>query len=122
MSDVIDAKKLMKIGMRGYKDTIDVNWHGVIIKVKYMLDMDEEHMLIQSIMNCCMTNDGNFVPELLDISIRANIVKTYSSVELPEDISEQHKLLYYSDLFDTIVNNVNKNQTEHILKLVELRI
>lgn len=118
MSDVIDAKKLMKIGMRGYKDTIDVNWHGVIIKVKYMLDMDEEHMLIQSIMNCCMTNDGNFVPELLDISIRANIVKTYSSVELPEDINDQHKLLYYSDLFDVIINNVNKNQIEHILKLV----
>lgn len=118
MSDVIDAKKLMKIGMRGYKDTIDVNWHGVIIKVKYMLDMDEEHKLIQSIMNCCITDDGNFVPELLDMSIRANIVKAYSSSELPEDINDQHKLLYYSDLFDVIINNVNKNQIEHILKLV----
>lgn len=118
MSDIIDAKKLMKIGMRGYKDTIDVNWHGEIIQVKYMLDLDKEHMLIQSIMNCCMTDDGNFVPELLDISIRANVVKQYSSVELPQDINDQHKLLYYSDLFDVIINSVNKNQIEHILKLV----
>lgn len=118
MSDVIDAKKLMKIGMRGYKDTIDVNWHGVIIQVKYMLDLDKEHVLIQSIMNCCMTDDGNFVPELLDMSIRANVVKQYSSVELPQDINDQHKLLYYSDLFDVIINSVNKNQIEHILKLV----
>lgn len=118
MSDVIDAKKLMKIGMRGYKDTIDVNWHGVIIHIKYLLSRDDEYRLVRTIVNCCTTSDGVFVPDMFELAKRACIVSAYSSVILPEDIDEQHKLLYYSNLFDVVKENANTCQINNIISLI----
>lgn len=118
MSDIIDEKKLMKIGMRGYNDIVDVNWHGVIIHIKYLLDKDEESRLIHTIINCCTTSDGVFIPDMLELAKRACIVSAYASVVLPEDINEQHKLLYYSNLFDVVKESANKCQINNIINLI----
>jgi len=122
MSDRLSADKVMKFGMRGYKDIVKANWHGLIIDIKYLLTKDDEFKLIHSIINCCTTSEGEFVPEMVDMAMRACIVTTYASVDLPDDIDEQYKLLYHSTLFDTVKSNVNQAQINHIIKIISLLV
>lgn len=117
----LSAKELMKIGLRSYKESTPVNWHGKIINVRQLLSVEEEFSLIRKILKyCCNENTDQFIPELIDLSMRLNIVSYYSDVELPVDIEEQHKLLYCSDLFDIIVSHTNKAQIDSIMRSIRL--
>jgi len=123
MAEMLNCEKVMNIGMRGYKEFRDVNWHGQIIKIRYLLSRSEEWDLIHSILKCATgTFDGNnyVIPEMLDLATRANIVVTYTGIELPTSIDDQHTLLYASDLFDVITANINRAQYMSILNSIKL--
>jgi len=116
----IDSGKVMKVGMKGYKEIVDINWHGLIIHIKTLLSRREEEELIFSILECCRLGDKDeLLYEFLDLSIRANIVAFYTDVELPLDINEQHKLLYYSDIFDVVAKNANSDQIDAVINIVK---
>lgn len=123
MAEILNCEKVMNIGMRGYKEFRDVNWHGQIIKIRYLLSRSEEWDLIHSILKCATgAFDGNnyVIPEMLDLATRANIVVTYTGIELPTSIDDQHTLLYASDLFDVITANINRAQYMSILNSIKL--
>lgn len=123
MAEILNCEKVMNIGMRGYKEFRDVNWHGQIIKIRYLLSRSEEWDLIHSILKCATGtfDDSNYVvPEMLDLATRANIVISYAGIELPPNIDDQHKLLYSSDLFDVIIANINKAQYASIMNSIKL--
>ncbi len=117
----MSALEVMSIGMRGYKEEIDYNWHGKMIKVRYMLSRDEEIELVHNILTCCGhdVNDGYLIPEFIDLAIRSNIVSAYAQVELPDSIDKQHQLLYYSDLYDVVLKTANKRQIDNIINSVK---
>lgn len=121
MSERLDVDTVMKVGMRGFKDETPYNWHGKMIKIRYMLSRDEEIELIQSIIRCFSVDDvyGGCVPEFVDLATRANIVAAYALVELPGTIEEQHRLLYHSDLYDVVLRMANKAQIDSILAAVK---
>jgi len=123
MAEILNCEKVMDIGMRGHKEFKDVNWHGQIIKIRYLLSRSEEWDLIHSILKCATGtfDDNNYViPEMLDLAIRANIVVSYTGIELPHNIDDQHMLLYASDLFDVITANINKAQYMSILNSIKI--
>lgn len=101
--------------MRNYKEVVDYNWHGKIIKIKYMLSREEMLSLIHDIENMCITESGNFIPGLLDFSIRLNVVSNYAYVELPDNMDDIYNVLYHSDIYDAVASNINQNQKNAIL-------
>ena len=115
MNDVLSAKDLMRFGMRNYKEVVDYNWHGKIIKIKYMLSREEMLNLIHDIENMCITESGNFIPGLLDFSIRLNVVSNYAYVELPDNMDDIYNVLYHSDIYDAVASNINQSQKNAIL-------
>lgn len=72
-------------------------------------------MIINSVMDACYDKEHDvFIPEMKDFALRVNVVSRYACVDLPEDIAEQHSILYNTDIFDTIVAAVNTAQIETI--------
>lgn len=115
----LSAKELMKIGLRGYKESTSVNWHGKIINVKHILPLEDEANLSSRILKCCYDEDSeSYVNGLVKLSIMANVVATYSDVVLPDNISDQHLLLYYSDLYKTVASEINQTQLSSIINTV----
>lgn len=116
MEERVSSKDVMKFGLRGYKEFVDYNWHGKMIKIRTLLTHKESMELVQSIINCCPNNDDGFiVPDFLDVSIRANIIRAYSNVDLPSDFDEQYKLLYCSTLFDVVCKEACTSQIDAII-------
>lgn len=117
----LTADEAMKYGLRGYKDIVPYNWHGKMITVRYFLTRDEETEVIHSILRCCSSPENEeVIPEFVDLAMRANIVAAYTSVNLPEGIEDQHKLLYCSDLYDVVLKNANQVQIKHIAESVNM--
>ena len=129
MSETINrlsSDVVMNVGMRGYKEYIDYNWHGKMIKIKYLLEREEEIELIHSIIDCCTAEEDDeeyvreyVIPEFVDLATRANIVSVYANVNLPENIDEQHRLLYYNDIYDVVVKHANSAQITNIINMVK---
>ena len=116
MQNILKAKDVMSVGMRGYKEYIDYNWHGKIISIKNLLSRDEYIKLIHDIGDMCISQDGNFVPEMLDFSVKLNIIINYALVEMPDDLDDIYELIYYSDLYNAVLKNISKSQVNSVLR------
>ena len=120
---VMDSERLMKIGMRGYSEVVEYNWHGVMLAIRYMLTYEEELELIDSIVESCIVDDDGdepyVVPGRAELALRMGIVAKYAMVELPDSDDDSHALLYYSDLYDAVLACANEVQTENIIMSVK---
>lgn len=120
MDKTVSSKDLIKFGMRGYKDTVDVNWHGKIIEVRTLLSQEEEIRTIHEIISLCVDdNDGSVAVELLEFYIRFKIICSYAKVSFPENLDDIYKLVYHSDLYKYIIDNVNNTQVNNIINSVK---
>ena len=95
-----------------------IHWHTATIVVKQILPIDEYIETIHKIITDCRTKEDNVAVELLDFSIRANIVSSYAFIELPDDIEELYYVLYASDLYNVICSNINRCQVDSIINTV----
>ena len=120
MDKTVNSKDLIKFGMRGYKDTVDVNWHGKIIEMKTLLSQEEEISVIHEIISLCVDDsDGKVNIELLEFYIRLVIICSYAKVSFPENSDDIYKLVYYSDLYKYVIENVNDVQVNNIINSVK---
>lgn len=104
-------KRITGVSGKQYKR---VPWHSTTLTVKHTLTVREYINTIHSIIHDCMTPDETCAVELLDFSIRANIISSYAFVELPESLEDMFYIVYSSDLFDVISSSANRNQIESI--------
>ena len=93
-------------------------WHTAEMYVKTFLTLTEFRQLIDTIIQTCSTEDGVLVYELIDFATRVNIIAAYALIELPEDFDELYYVVYESDLYGSVVKNVNAAQMEAILATV----
>jgi hypothetical protein len=120
MDKTVSSKDLIKFGMRGYKDTVDVNWHGKIIEVRTLLSQEEEIRTIHEIISLCVDDDdGSVAIELLEFYIRFKIICSYAKVSFPENLDDIYKLVYHSDLYKYVIDNVNSTQVNNIINSVK---
>ncbi len=120
MDKTVNSKDLIKFGMRGYKDTVDINWHGKIIEVRTLLSQEEEIRTIHEIISLCVDDDdGSVAIELLEFYIRFKIICSYAKVSFPENLDDIYKLVYHSDLYKYIIDNVNSTQVNNIINSVK---
>lgn len=123
MQNILGERDTVKLGLKGYKETIDYNWHGKMITIRTFLDIDTEVNTIRSIVNCCYDiKHCCFMPEFIDMAIRINIIKSYAYVELPDDVEIAHKILYVSDLYDVVLKCANQCQIDSIISSAKMMI
>ena len=92
-----------------------IRWHGLPITVRPILSLREVALFIDDVMGACLDPErGTGMPELADFLIRVNTVLRYSNAGLPDDPDEQYQLMYGSDLYEQITQNICKDQLESI--------
>lgn len=101
-----------------YDMYIPIKWRNTQIYVKHIIRVSEMAELINSVMSACCAGDGGFCQELVDYALRYNIVTTYSLVEMPDDLDEQYRILYCSDLYKVVTENINESQLNSIVETI----
>ena len=117
------ANQLMRIVGVSAKQYKKVPWHTTTLTVRQLLPVEECLSLIDNIFKNCMSPKGDFKVELLDFSIRVNIIAAYAiSVDLPTKPEDTYYLVYASDLYDVVCKIINSNQLKMIKQTIELRL
>ena len=117
-ANVLSANVLKQITGISAKQYKKVAWHTAELVVRQFLDVQETMALIDRIVHGAMDPDGAIVVGLIDFSARIGIVSAYALVELPQNADELYYVLYASDLYDTVLKYVNKNQVEAVISAV----
>lgn len=98
----------------------NVTWHGHEISVRPVISANEYMTLIHNVLSECTTEDDNVAIEMLDCAIKAHIIMTYASVDLPEDFQELFNAVYASGLYETVCSVASKTQIDAIYESVKL--
>lgn len=99
-----------------------IKWDGYDIVVKQLLSADEFIGVVRTVFRDCRIPDtDNMVRlELIDFAIKTNIVSAYANVELPEDLNDLYNLIYGTDLYESVCDNVSEIQLKSIINSIML--
>ena len=99
----------------------NVEWRGLNIVIRPAISFRETSQFINSVMSGCLNNDKDvFVPEAIDFAFRLNTVMRYTNIILPDAIEDQYRILYCTDIYSTVCENINEEQLSSIRYAVEI--
>lgn len=124
MNKIFNTEKILTSIDSQSDEFVEVNWFGnETIYIRKILSLKDMTDLVRNMLKACETKTtGVFAPELIDFSFRLYIVTAYTLVDIPNNIEEQYKLLYLTDLFETTINNINQSQYQAIVRSVNLYV
>lgn len=106
-----------------YDNEVVVDWNGFELHIKTLLSLDEMLAFVGSVARSCFDGDtGEYLPEVLEFAIRNNIVDRYSNVALPENLEHQYRLLYQTDIVDTIFEHIDRRQFDDMSTALSQKI
>ena len=114
MQGNLEQKDVLKVSKRFMKESFEINWHGKALSGKTLLSMKEAINMPNNIVSKS-SKDGEFIPSLFDFVLRVELITSYLSIDVPTDPNELYKIVYYTDLFNVVLNNCNKGQVNSII-------
>jgi hypothetical protein len=97
-----------------------VNWHNTKLIVRTCLSSEEYEDTVRNILDYCRTGDGGMAVEMIDFAERANIIAAYALLEMPQDYEKLFRVVYASDLYETVCGAVSKAQVDAIKRSVKI--
>ena len=123
------AKKTEKISINTLEKlmpasgVITVELHeGVNLLVKRNISLEDMLLFVDEVVDICFTEDGEYMPEVLDFGIRRNLAVKYANCSLPENVGKQYDLLYGTWVVGAILEHIDSAQYSEICKAIEKRI
>lgn len=98
-----------------------VMWRGMAVTVREFIPLAEALDLVYDTINMCHDEKNDkWVPAVCEFAFRINVIARYANVELPESSEKQYTLVFCTDLYNTIIDVVNKTQIESMRNAVGL--
>lgn len=97
-----------------------INWHNAKLVVRTCLSAEEYENTVRGIVDYCRTEDGGIAVEMIDFAERANLIASYALLEMPQDFEKLYRLVYASDLYDTVCAAVSAAQLDAIKRSVRM--
>ncbi len=117
-------KKEKKISINAFEKAISiqeeskaefVTWNGLEITVKPSLSLAEMLNFVSDIVTMCFSDEGEYLPEVLDFAIRRSVLIYYSNLKLPSNIENQYPMVCDTDVYEKITESVNTRQLSEII-------
>ena len=121
------AKKEKKISISAFDEvmktefdnTAVVDWHGLELAIKRNLSVSEAKGFINGVIDVCLPEGGEYTPELYDIAIRGNVLAYYTNVTIPSSIEHLYDMIYRTDIYNTVLENINTDQFEDMMFVIK---
>lgn len=118
----ISIEKMDEILGDYFPATDTVDFHGQALVVQRMIAPDRMFELVQQISDGCFAPNGTYMPEVFDLLLRAGIVDEYSNVRLPENSEHISRILYGTDLYETVIAHISSGQYNAVYDAIWERI
>ena len=105
-----------------HEDSSIVTWNGLEISVKKSIPYESFVAGCMAISNACFGEDGAYIPEAKDVSIRMFMIAMYTNLSLPLNLEKRYDMACFSGVFETILPAISGYQYEQIIDSVNERI
>lgn len=120
------AKKVKRISVNALEKAVaehceknsTVEWNGLSIEIQKNIGLEEMFAFVDDVASACFDSTGAYSPKRKKFMIRAAVVELYTNLSLPSSVKKQYDLLYGTDLFDTIVQNIDQSQLADIVDAI----
>ena len=102
-----------------------VQFHGETMFIKRSLSLDEALAFIGGIADSVFMDDGTYVPEAKEFTLRCAILEMYANFRLPENVKNKYDMVYSDviyDAIDMIMSNINTEQYDDMCEAIDKRI
>ena len=95
---------------------------GLEIEVNHTIPLPSVLEFVNELVETCFLEDGTFVPEIMDFTMKNNILTRYANFELPTDLNEQYNLIYFSGVAEFVMEKINQVQLREIVEAAKKKI
>ena len=93
-------------------------WHGIRIKIKRSLNLDEYSRAIlaaDDMLNSIKETCGSICAKCLrDFVSSVHVILAYTDIDVPNDINTAYALVYSTDLYPFVSENINRDQVSSL--------
>ena len=101
---------------------VDIQFGDLTITVKPRLAFSEVMSLVGLISETCFFENDDYRPEVYDLAMRRYVLETYTNLTLPSNMEHTYDLVMYGGIFEAVLENIDREQFDGILRFVDERI
>lgn len=117
-----DLRNAVKEARNSNPEVATIEWNGLSIEIKKYITLDALRAAVSSIVGASFDDDGIYQPSNTEPAIRFAVIGLYTNLSMFSDVGENYDLVYKTDLYRTVCNNIDKAQFEHLVEAVYAQI
>lgn len=122
--------KVKKISINAFEKTIKENfentvtkdWFGIPVTITKTISFEEVVSFVAEVADNCFLDDGRYIPEAMQALIDCGVVKHYTNISLPANLSSAYELVMQSGIIDFIMSEINYSQYNNILLAIRDKV
>lgn len=87
-----------------------LKWRGIDISVKKHISYDEFVAASAVIAENCFAEDGAYVPEAMDLSLRLVVLALYTNLTIPASVEKRYEMACFSGVADDVIKVIDRRQ------------
>ena len=122
--------KVKKISINAFEKTIKENfentvtkdWFGIPVTITKTISFEEVVSFVAEVADNCFLNDGRYIPEAMQALIDCGVVRHYTNISLPANLSSAYELVMQSGIIDFIMSEINYSQYNNIVLAIRDKV
>lgn len=122
--------KVKKISINAFEKTIKENfentvtkdWFGIPVTITKTISFEEVVSFVAEVADNCFLDDGRYIPEAMQALIDCGVVRHYTNISLPTNLSSAYELVMQSGIIDFIMSEINYSQYNNIVLAIRDKV
>lgn len=122
--------KVKKISINAFEKTIKENfentvtkdWFGIPVTITKTIPFEEVVSFVAEVADNCFLDDGRYIPEAMQALIDCGVVRHYTNISLPANLSSAYELVMQSGIIDFIMSEINYSQYNNIVLAIRDKV
>lgn len=108
---------------KGLPETITIEWGGLSVEIKPTLSLGEMYGFVNGVVSACVDAEtGAYNAEIKDFAIKIMVLENYANFTLPKSSEKTYELIYRTDAYFRVRDNINLVQFDEICKAIDTKI
>lgn len=118
----ISINAFEKIVKENFENTVTKEWFGIPVTITKTISFEEVVNFVAEVADNCFLSDGRYIPEAMQALIDCGVVRHYTNINLPANLSSAYELVMQSGIMDFIMPEINSNQYNDIIIAIRDKI
>lgn len=118
----ISINAFEKVIKENFENTVTKEWFGLPIIITKTISFEDVISFVSEVVDNCFLDDGKYIPEAMHALIDCGVVRYYTNINLPANLSSAYELVKRSGIVDFIMPEINGNQYSDIIIAIRDKI